>query len=161
MYIVLRSNVDENCPELYITFYFNVTHASYEMEQWTLSCSLILKTTNSSPWQIFGVRTSQADSPFLSITLEPVHPPGRSHVSSRTWTRQSGSAVWMIQQWFGNLDEDTVSEWVIKYNGRVIITYTLESLSSLTQITHNLQVTIKISEGTHYVVLSLKMVTLH
>ena len=67
----------------------------------------------------------------------------------------------------------TESEWVIKFNGLsvdskvhivqiscVIITYTLESLSSFTQITHNLQVTIYFkkkgykketqkSEGTH------------
>ena len=51
----------------------------------------------------------------------------------------------------------SVSEWVIKFNGllgtvdmgvnivhssRVIITYTLESVSSLTQITHNIQATV-------------------
>ena len=78
-------------------------------------------------------------------------------------------------------------EWVIRFNGllrtadievqvvhtsRVIIAYTLESLSSHTYITHNLQATINFKEtkikkenqkceDTHKVDLSLEMVTLH
>ena len=60
----------------------------------------------------------------------------------------------------------------IVHISRVIIAYTLESLSSLTQITHNLQATIYFtkkdikketqkSEVTHSVDLSLEMATLH
>ena len=76
-----------------------------------------------------------------------------------------------------------MSEWVIKFTGLpqtednevhvvhiscVIIACTLESLSSLTQITHNLQAKINFkkkeqqkSEGTRYADLSLEMATLH
>ena len=78
-------------------------------------------------------------------------------------------------------------EWVIKFNSlsraadsevhavhisHVIIAYTYESLSSLTQITHNLQAPINFiekyinkekqkREGTHWVDLSLEMATLY
>ena len=80
-----------------------------------------------------------------------------------------------------------MNEWVIKFNGlsrtadsevhvihisRLIILCTLESLSSLTEITRNLQATIKFkktgikkeqhkSQGTHLVDLSLEMATLY
>ena len=70
----------------------------------------------------------------------------KRHPISHPYGRAMGCLLWGF--W---------SEWVIKFNGlsrtvdskvhivhisRVIIAYTLESLSSLTQITHNLQATI-------------------
>ena len=94
-------------------------------------------------------------------------------LSSLTWSNTLKSALLDICA--GN--PPFTSEWVIKFNGlswaadikvhvihksNVTITYTLESLSSLTYITHNLQVTINLrknykkktnakSEGTHEV----------
>ena len=78
------------------------------------------------------------------------------------------------ERWFVGMKLGTVSEWLnlaaflgttdsevhIVHISRVIVAYTLESLSSLTQITHNLQATINFkkkdiknetqkSEGTH------------
>ena len=60
----------------------------------------------------------------------------------------------------------------VVHTSRVITTYTLESLSSFTKITHNIQASINFkkkyikketqqSEGTHYVDLPMETATLH
>ena len=72
--------------------------------------------------------------------------------------------------WRPLVDRTSDIEVHVVHISRVIKTYTLESLSSLTQIRHNVQVTISItklmetkikSEGIHYVDFSFEKATLY
>ena len=119
----------------------------------------------------------------MSMTMTQVHQEETHCLTHSFWCLFLN--FWSIHM-TERISRKKVSEWLnltaflgtvdIKVNivhiSHVIIAYTLESLSSLTQITHNLQATIYFtqkdikketqkSEVTHSVDLSLEMATLH